>query len=252
MSTSKGRGVSFADMTDYAPASLLRYLLVKTRPHAVIDFDPVGTNKIILLYESYDRTERIYYNKEHIPNEKEAQHEKRVYELSHVDPIKKTIPTQIPFTYAAALVQIAGDVKPAMEALLRTGHVPDSISAGEKKYIVERLAYAKRWVDEFAPDDYKFIVSKSVSKKTRAKIRNDEVSALLMFRDKLLKRREYTESECMEQIKEVVNESGIAPRQFYRAAYLALLNKEHGPKLTSLIKMIGQKETALILGSLEK
>ena len=93
MSTSKGRGVSFAGMTDYAPATLIRYLLVKTRPHAVIDFDPVGTNKIILLYEAYDRTERIYYNNEHIANEKEAQHEKRVYELSHVGgPISKTQP----------------------------------------------------------------------------------------------------------------------------------------------------------------
>ncbi len=252
MSTSKGMGVSFVGMTDYAPATLLRYLLVKTRPHAVIDFDPVGTNKIILLYESYDRTERIYYDKERIANEKEAQHEKRVYELSHVDPIKKTMPIQIPFTYAAALVQITGDAGPAMDALVRTGHVPVSISAGEKKYIVERLAYAKRWVDEFAPDDYKFIVSKSVSGKMKGDLSDAAVSALLLFRDKLLKKREYTENECMELIKEVVNESGIAPRQFYRAAYLALLNKEHGPKLTSLIKMIGQKETVLILTTLEK
>ncbi len=253
MSTSKGRGVSFAGMTDYAPASLLRYLLVKTRPHAVIDFDPVGTNKVVLLYEAYDRTERIFYNKEHVSNEKEAQHEKRVYELSHVGgPVRKTQPIQIPFTYAAALVQIAGDADAAMGALVRTGHVGKSVSAADRKYIIERLAYAGKWVEEFAPDDYKFIVNKSVLKESRVKLSDVEVSALLMFKEKLLKRREYTEEECMEIIKGAVGESGVLPRMFYRAAYLALLNKEHGPKLTSLIKMIGQKETALILGTLEK
>ncbi|RLG15897.1 MAG: lysine--tRNA ligase [Candidatus Nanohalarchaeota archaeon] len=249
MSTSKGMGVSFVGMSDYAPASLLRYLLVKTRPHAVIDFDPIGTNKIILLYESYDRTERIYYNKEHIPNEKEARHEKRVYELSHVDPIKKTMPTQIPFTYAATLVQITGNVESAIETLEKTGHINKSISAMNRKYITERLNYAKKWTKEFAPDEYKFIVNKSAPAN---KLKKAEVSALLIFRNKLSQKREHTEDEYMELIRKTVSETGIAPREFYKAAYLALLNKEHGPKLTSLIKMIGQKKTAMILTTLEK
>ena len=252
MSTSKGMGVSFAGMTDYAPASLLRYLLVKTRPHAVIDFDPVGTNKIILLYEAYDRTERIYYGHEHVSNEKEAEHERRVYELSHVGGVRKTQPVQVPFTYAAALVQITGDVELAMDALLRSGHVKKAVSAFDRKYVVERLCYAKKWVEEFAPDDYKFIVNKSVPKKTRAKIGDDEVSALLCFAQRLSRKKECSEDECMEIIKGVVNECGVAPRMFYRACYLALLNKESGPKFVSLVKMIGQKETALILSSLER
>ncbi|MFH1432820.1 MAG: lysine--tRNA ligase [archaeon] len=250
MSTSKGRGVSFADMTDYAPASLLRYLLVKTRPHAVIDFDPVGTNKIILLYEAYDRTERIYYGTETVANRKEEEHEKRVYELSHVGKVRKTMPSQIPFTFAAALVQICSEPSGALDTLLRTGHVDKSISKEDKLYVTERLNYAKKWVTEFAPDEYKFIVNKAVPEESRKKIGKTELMALKMFQKKIAQGKEFTEDEHMEIIKGIITELDMKPKAFFAAAYLALLNKEHGPKLATLINMIGQKETAEILRSL--
>lgn len=251
MSTSKGRGVSFADMTDYAPANLLRYLLVKTRPHAVIDFDPFGTNKMILLYEAYDRTERVYYGCERPANEKEFEHEKRVYELSHVGPVSKKMPVQIPFTYAVALMQITKSVDEAIDALISTGHVNKSMSANDRKYVIDRLNYARKWAIEFAPEEYKFVVNERISKSTFGKLGNLEISALRMFYEKISIRKECSEDECQKIIKEIVLEIGIKPKSFFRAAYLVLLNKDHGPKLTSLVKMIGQKKIVNILRSLE-
>ncbi len=251
MSTSKGMGVSFTDMTSYAPANLLRYLLVKTRPHATIDFDPVGTNKIILLYESYDRTERIYYGKEHIQNKKEEEHEKRVYELSHVSRITKTMPPQIPFTYASALMQVTKDTNMAIDALIGTGHIKKSISQEDRNHVITRLNYAKKWAHEFAPPEYKFIINKTIPKTTSDKLQDAEISALKKFQKKISSKEEYTEDEYQQIIKEIIDEQAIAPKSFYRAAYLAILNKEHGPKLTSLIKMLGQKETARVLSTLK-
>lgn len=250
MSTSKGMGVSFVGMTDYAPAKLLRYLLVKTRPHATIEFDPSGTNKIILLYESYDRTERIYYGIEQLQNKKEEAQEKRVYELSHVGKIRKTIPVQIPFTYAAALVQMTGTIEEAIEALESTGHISKSTSSEDRIYVKERLSYAKKWIDEYAPVEYKFHVNTEIPLSTREKLKESDISALLSFGKHLSKSTVRTEDQYMEIIRDIIKEFGIEPKAFYRAAYLALLNKEHGPKLASLVKMIGDKETAKILATL--
>src|SRR3989344_198545 len=38
MSTSKGRGIGFAESINIAPPKMLRYMLIRTRPNAVIDF----------------------------------------------------------------------------------------------------------------------------------------------------------------------------------------------------------------------
>ena len=64
MSTSKGTGVGFAEIANHVPPKMLRYLLVRTRPRATIDFDPYDTNKLLLLYDNYDTTERIYFGEE--------------------------------------------------------------------------------------------------------------------------------------------------------------------------------------------
>ncbi len=248
MSTSKGMGVSFADMTDYAPANLLRYLLVKTRPHAVIDFDPVNTNKIILLYEAYDRTERIYYNKEKAANEKESEHEKRVYTLSHVGKVRKTMPLQIPFTYAVSLMQITKDVNKAIDIMIKTGHVGKLISNQDKTYVVDRLKFADKWVKEFAPKEYRFELNKTVPASVKRKLSKEQISALGNLAEELGKKK-YNEPELFELFKKIIQENNLNNKEFFEACYMALLNKKHGPRLTGFILTIGQKKVSGILES---
>src|SRR3989344_5541953 len=94
MSTSKGRGIGFAESINIAPPKMLRYMLIRTRPNAVIDFEPYGSNDVILLYERYDQAERVYFNKEDLGAKENARH-KRIYELSHIGKIPKRMPPQI-------------------------------------------------------------------------------------------------------------------------------------------------------------
>jgi len=116
--------------------------------------------------------------------------------------------------------------------------------------VKERLSYAKKWIEEYAPVEYKFSINTEIPKETREKLRELDISALLNFGKHLSKGSVRTEDQYMEIIRDIIKESGIEPKSFYRAAYLALLNKEHGPKLSSLIKMIVDKETAKILATL--
>jgi|GEM_PF-202174 len=245
MSTSKGRGISFSEMTNYAPANLLRYLLIKTRPHAVIDFDPVGTNKLILLFEAYDKTERIYYGKEKVENEREAAQEKRVYELSHVGPVRKTMPPQIPFTHAAMLVQVLPDIASVVDSLKSTGHVPQKPSKEDEKYVLERLSFVKKWVTEFAPDEYKVVVHENVPDEIKKKFSAEQISALKMLAASLENKK--TETELGEEFKKIIADAKITPQDFYKACYLAIIGKERGPKLAGFIVAVGADRVKNVL-----
>ena len=247
MSTSKGRGISFAEMTDYAPANMLRYLLIKTRPRAVIDFDPIGTNKMILLFEAYDKTERIYYNKEKIENERELKHEKRVYELSHVGPTRKTMPPQVPFTHAAMLIQILPNISAVIESLKSTGHLSSKLSKEDEKYVTGRLEFVKKWVTEFAPDENKFVVNSKVPDNVKKQLSDSQKKALKDLAGALCKK--LSEDKMFDEFKKISSGNEISPKEFFKAAYLALLSKDRGPRLSGLIESIGQDKVKKVLES---
>ncbi|MBD3259719.1 lysine--tRNA ligase [Candidatus Woesearchaeota archaeon] len=243
MSTSKGRGVAFVDITEYAPAQMLRYLLVKSRPHAVVDFDPFGTNDLILLYDRYDRTERIFYNVgiEEL-NEKEIAMQKRIYELSHVGPIPKKMPTQVAFTHCATVIQIALTEENAIELLKQSEHVPKNATEDELEYVKERLRFAKKWVEKYAPDQYRFQLQSEVpvgivlDAKQKKALKQISVS---------LKAKKYKEiQELHDEFYNIARYVDLEPAELFKAAYLVLIKKEKGPQLANFILTIGQEKVA--------
>lgn len=241
MSTSKGTGIGFAESTKYAPAQMLRYLLVRTRPNAVIDFQPYESNDLILIYERYDRAERVYYGKEDL-GEKANLKLKRIYELSHVGPIKKRMPPQIPFTHAAVLIQTFEDEKDIINNLKESGHVRKDATKTELDYVKERLRFARTWVNEFASPQYKFELQKTVPK---VKLTSNQKKALRILADKL-KKGKWDEKTLFTEIYNIArDEVNIEPKELFKAAYLVLLNKERGPKLAPFL--LSAKKHAIML-----
>ena len=238
MSTSKGKGLGFADSVDIAPAQIWRFLLVRTRPNAVIDFD-TDTNDLILLYERYDRTERVYYGKEDL-GEKENKKQKRIYELSYIGKIPKRMPPQVPFTHAAVLVQIFENEQDILENLKETGHLYQDASKEELSYVKERLKFAGKWVDNFAPEQYKF----ELQTKVNVKLDNLQKKALHMIAARL-KKGKWSEQQLYNEFYKIRDELEIAPKDLFRAAYLVLLNKEKGPKLAPFLLAVKDKAIKL-------
>ncbi len=231
MSTSKGTGVSFAESVKYAPAQMLRFLLIKSRPAAVVDFQPYESNDLILLYERYDRAERVYYGKEDL-GEKDNIKQKRIYELSHVGKIPEEMPPQIPFTHAAVLVQIYSDEDQIIESLKSTGHLDKEVSESELKHVRERLRFAQKWVDEFASERYKFKLQEKVPD---VELSDKQVKALKLVAERL-KQKNWTEEELFNEFYKICrDEVGIKPGDFFRGAYKVLLDKDRGPKLAGFV-----------------
>jgi len=244
MSTSRGEGIGFVDVTDFAPAKMVRYLLVKTRPKAVIDFDPKRENDVILLYDRYDHTERVFFGKENV-QEREAMNQKRIYELSHVGKISSRLPPQIPFTYAAMVAQIAKDDKEALNMLQATGHITKKASRAEIDHVMERLAYAGKWAKNYASERYVIKLNDSVGKETKSKLSASQKKALRSFAQGLGKAR--GEKDVKELCSKAAEMAGIKPQEFFRAAYMVLLGQEQGPRLAPFVLAAGRGKILRLL-----
>ena len=239
MSTSKGEGMGFADSVNYAPAKMLRFMLVRTRPNAAIDLDPY-TNDLILLYERYDQAERVYFGKEDL-GEKENNRQKRIYELSHVGKIPSKMPPQVSLLHASMLVQVFEEENQIFDSLRKTGHLPEDATKNDMGYVKERLNFAKKWVNEFAEEQYRFKLQHKVSHDL--KISHNEKKALHEIA-KLLKEKDYDEKSLFNEFYNVSKELQLKPQEFFKAAYMVLLDKERGPKLAPFILAVGKDKVA--------
>src|SRR3989338_1172380 len=246
MSTSKGDGMGFAEATTYVPAAILRYLLVATRPNAVIDFDPVNKNDLILLYERFDKTERIYFGKEEVTNEHDVHNHKRIYELAHVGKIQAHMPPQLSLGFAAVLIQSTFTEENAIQRLKEMGHITGKLSKEDMAYLKERMHFAAKWVKEYAPEQYKFQVQEKVPAEIKNGIDEKQRNALKEL-VKSLERKAWDEKELHNEFYSLSEKAGLDTKEFFKAAYLVLIGKEKGPQLASFILALGNGKVVKLL-----
>ncbi|MBR9699415.1 lysine--tRNA ligase [Candidatus Woesearchaeota archaeon] len=240
MSTSKGTGMSFRGISEYAPAKMLRYLIVKSRVHAVLDFDPYNDNDLLLLYDRYDKTEKDYF-------EGKDELQKRVYELSHVGKIPTSCPPHIPLNTAAFTIQIAlFDVDKALDILKGLDMVDKEASKEDIEAIKERLEFARRWVKDFASDQYKFEVATKVSEDVKKSLSEKQKEALTLLKVKL-SAKDYGQKELYEEFYKIKEETNVEIKDFFEAAYLIIINKKRGPKLAGFILSLGKEKVIDLL-----
>lgn len=242
MSTSKGVGVNFAEITDHIPAQILRFLMVMYKPTSVIDFDPSRKNDLLLLYDRYDTAERVYFGVEESDRKEELS---RTYAYSHIGTVPATMPPQITLRHAAVVVQIAGDDAAAIALLQKTGHVPSELSEEHARHVALRLQAARQWLAEFAPESERFVVQDSVSDEVSDALSAEQRAALGTLAAAL--DEEHDEESLFQEFYRICEACGVKNTDFFTAAYRALLNKDRGPKLATLILSIGTDRARSLL-----
>ena len=61
--------------------------------------------------------------------------------------------------------------------------------------------------------------------------------------------KKFTEKSLFEEFYSIVKENKLEVKDFFKAAYLVLINKERGPRLASFILAIGEEK---VIGLFEK
>lgn len=201
MSTSKGAGISVAELLEILPPELVRFLIVKTKLNQAINFDPSG-DTVPKLFDDYQKA----------ATSQDADL-KRIFEMSQVGK-KQKVPT-VRFSTLAQWVQM-----PNMEEEIK------------KEGLGQWAKYARIWVEKFAPDDQKFTVQKELPDEVQ-NLANEQRELLIKISNELNKN--WNAEDFQTRIYDIGKELGLNGAKIFEAIYLSLLGKNHGPKAAWLI-----------------
>ena len=238
MSSSKGKVISLVDALEVYQPEVLRYIFAvnKVDHEFAISFDL----DVITQYEAYDRTERIAYGIDKAKSDDILRREKRVYELSQVEPNvdlsdPSKMPYQIPFRLLTTLLQTySGDVDKVIESL-------GDVKPEQVERLKSRAKCAWYWVTECAPEEFKFALRTDGSK---ADISDVATKAICRIRDEVVPVMDSfaTDKELQQKLYDIATELGMESKVLFTTLYLALIRKEHGPRLASFMRIIGKEK----------
>jgi lysyl-tRNA synthetase class 1 len=205
MSSSKGNVLSIHAMLEVVPPEVLRYLILRAPPQRSIKLDP-GL-PLLQLIDEYDDVEA-------------KNRDSRALELSAISGIK---PVGVPYRHMVTVVQAAqGDTEKWMEILRRNGYALDNAEGLRK-----RAAYARHWLETFAPEELRFRVQEQLPPAALA-LTAEQKQALQLLGERL--HPSMTGEQVHQLIYALKDELGIKPDHLFQAIYVALLGKTQGPR----------------------
>lgn len=230
MSSSKGIGLKAHDLVKILPAEVARFLFINKDIAKQSNFDPFNSMEIPDLFDEYDKAWEAYTKN---GDEKMA----RTFVLSQIN----TIPEKEKGFFAPRFRDIAnylsqglGD-KEVLEKLTKEkgGKIDDS----ELSVFEERLKYAKIWIRDFAPDEYRFEMTKEIPEdvKTLSDLQKEYLSNIT---------RIFNDTDTAETLQvslyELSKEMNVPTKDAFAAIYLSLIGKTHGPRAGALLINLGR------------
>lgn len=214
MSASLGNVVYPRDWLEVAPPELLRFLynkkLMKTRSFSWKDLPKI--------YDDYDDHAALFFGKKKWGNEKEELHMKRLFSISQIS--RPRLP-KLPFNQAVMMSQVPGS-----------------------KSRDQRVGYASKWVEKHSPESA-ILLNDTVPKNVLSSLSIGQRDALKAFGKGLAKAK--TENGIKSLCSTASEEGGITPKEFFSAAYMALLGKERGPRLAPFVLAVGKGKIIKLL-----
>ncbi len=247
ISSSKGNVITVSDVLKVFTPEILRFIFSGSRPGSEISI-PFDEN-VIKVYEDFDKIERIYYGKEDV-EDKEKNNAFRIYEMSVVDNknIKSDFPFQPKFRELTVLSQIyENDKSLVLKYYESKGFVFDEF---DKNRLFERLDRAFFWVNNFAPDNFKFKLNSvdSIDENIVNSFSDKEKELLKLILDNI----SVSSEELGLLMKDFINNNSLNAKDFFVKVYNLLLNSNRGPKLASFVKMMPEKVKELFNVVLKK
>lgn len=233
MSKSLGNVIRTRECLEIYEPQILRYLFAKTRPNT--EFAIAFDEDVIKIYTEYDKLEEGYFAKA-LSNK-----EKRIYELSqviHAEPKKRIFTPS--FRHLIELVQIK------TEKEILDYHKKELKTKDDEKRTLARINLAKNWLKQ-APEKFVFKIQEKIDSKKIKELTQKQINSLKQLAKVVEK--DIPEEKVIENIKKICEQNEINPKEFFKVAYLVILGKEEGPRLSSLI-MIARERISNLLKSI--
>lgn len=223
MSTSKGVGVTAAELAAILRPELARFLMVRPHYRQQINFDPTGET-IPNLYDEYDRAAAAYFGELEgkTPAETELiRDHSRTFYFSRTDGEQPRC-FRMRFAKVANLMQIP--TVNLFEAAAKEKGAP--LAEKDRAELQQRMEDAGRWLASYAPDHYRFQVQPSMTAVTLSTAQVQFLARLAA----VVAEQEWGGEELHNRIHDLKSEIGLTPKDAFSAIYLAFLGKDSGPQ----------------------
>ena len=209
MSSSKGVGLTGEELLEVLTPQVARFLMIKTRPEQAVEFDPRSPDIIPRLYDDY----QIAANSKDDFN--------RAFMLSQTGGTEKV--PELRFWSLAQWIQF-----------------PDMDDKIRNEGIQNWAPYAKKWIENYAPDDIKFSIQENIPEQAKGLTQKQKE----FLSKKLLPEIDNAKDpdEYQRNIYEWAKEFGLSSAEAFEAIYKSLIGKGYGPKAAWLI--FKHKDTA--------
>lgn len=236
MSSSKGVGSSAKEVAELLPPELLRFLMLRTQPKTVINFEP-NYETITRLFRDYDGLIQKY-------EVQLAEHGESL-ELSKdllplfYSQLDETIKPYHPFDVSTliSLLQVPHlDIRKEVEK-----RSDKSLTAHDWEVIDERINVAKKWLEDYADDDEKLILYIDEIPEKVKELTAEQVSYLKQLVVNLENVAHWEGEVLQTAIFSTAKELGITPNLAFPAVYFTFLGKEKGPKAGYLLSYLDKE-----------
>ncbi|MBN2307084.1 lysine--tRNA ligase [Candidatus Peregrinibacteria bacterium] len=223
MSSSKGIGAAARDMADLLPPEILRFLMLSKKPNQTIEFDPEG-DTIPRLFDQHDEAAKWYFFK----GEKDTMQTDvgRLFELSQITdrkPQERFFPrfSQLVFIMQIPRLNVYTEVEKMKEAKL---------TKADREEIDLRLKYAKKWLETYAPDKYRYNLQETLPEEA-GKLSENQKEFTRLLAEKLEKIDPWEGELIHGTIHELVKaHEEFTPKDCFQAIYRLFLGKDFGPQ----------------------
>lgn len=220
MSSSKGNAATAVEMAELLPPHLLRYLLLRSPISRQINFDPEG-DAVPVLYDGYDKAASDYW-------QGVEDDSTRAFFFSHTSTERSNIEKRfLPrFSQVAFLVQMAHIALEEEVATMKG----EPLTEQDVQELTERSTYAKLWLAEYAEDRFVFTLRDTLPPEA-ASLTEVQRQALRTLADRIETAEKLDGQTLHELTHAIKEESGLDPKTFFSAIYLAFFGKDSGPKV---------------------
>ena len=206
MSSSKGLGLTGEDLLEVLPPQVARFLMIKVAPNKAVEFNPRETEIIPKLFDEYQKAADDFFNK----NETDLA---RAFAFSQIGEVQK--PPAVRFSALAQWIQM-----PNMQDRIK------------EEGLEEWAAYARVWIEKYAPESAKFLVQKELPD-TAVGLSDTQKQLLEKISSELDK--DWDAEVFQKEIYEYGKALGLNGKETFSAIYRVLIGKDHGPKAAWLI-----------------
>lgn len=234
MSSSKGLGLKAHDLVNILPVEVARFLFISSDIKSQSNFNPMGTMAIPDLFDFYDKCWEAH---DKGGDDKLA----RTYILSQI----KSVPEKEKGFFVPRFRDVANYLSQGLEeGEILSKFEKDKggkLDESELHILEERIKYGKVWLENYAPDEYRFEITKEIP---------IEVKNLTIEQKNYLSKiipllsQELDSSGLQIAFYELSKQIGISAKDAFAAIYISLIGKTHGPRAGVLVTNIGKDKVS--------